>query len=165
MPGVQCHNLDLYGISKVCDAPPVSDSHRRDDDHRPAAQQGYVTVLPPIVAPYPDPFPNLTPAPAADPEPVTPYDGPHRELTLVDNRLHRIHLLLNDRHATGDISPDNFDEEIRLLTTIEHREQSEADTNGGYLTVAEENSLLQELQDTENEILGNLTSQSSDILT
>jgi hypothetical protein len=79
-------------------------------------------------------------------------DGLRRELTWVDDRLHRIHLLLNDKHAGGEITADYFDEEIRRLAEIERREQTAADANGGYLTTVQENSLMQKLQDIENEI-------------
>jgi len=152
----QCHNVDMYGIYKICDAPNTPDARHHEEPPQTIAQPEFMTVLPPIVASFPPAFP----APAPPPDPVATPDGPRRDLSVVDDRLHQVHLLLNDKHAHGEITADFFDEEIRLLAGIERHEQSDADANGDFLSVAQETTLLQKLQDVENEINQNLSSQS-----
>lgn len=155
MPMGQCHNVDMYGIYTVCDTP-----GERHHEERPQTivEPVYVTIPEPMMpqASAPNPFPTPAPAPARtldpEPPPVATEEGLRRVLTWVDDRLHRLHLLLNDKHASGEITADFFDEELRILAQIERREQSASDANGGYLTVAQENLLIQNLQDVENEI-------------
>jgi hypothetical protein len=142
MPAGPCHNVDMYGIYQICGTP----EERHHEDHpQVIVQPVYVTVPQPYVAPTPVPF--SAPIPAA-----TDTDFSHRELTVVDAKLHALHLLLADKQTRGEIGPNFFDEETRYLAQIERHEQSAADANGGYLTVAQENSLLRQLQDVENEI-------------
>jgi hypothetical protein len=156
MTNGSCHNVDMYGIYKICDPPTPQHEERREEPRRADIQPVYVTVpvsmMPQASAPNPFSTPAPAPSPAPEPPPVMTDDGLRRELTWVDDRLHRIHLLLNDKHAGGEITADYFDEEIRRLAEIERREQTAADANGGYLTTVQENSLMQKLQDIENEI-------------
>jgi len=130
MASGQCHDVDMYGIYKVCDPPP---SERRHDERpRTFFQTEIVSIPQPIAAP--------------------PSDTLRRELTMVDAKLHALHLFLNDRQARGEIEANFFDEEMRYLAQIEDHEKSAADVNGGYLTEAQESALLQQLQDVEREI-------------
>jgi hypothetical protein len=129
-----CHDVDMYGIYKVCGTPEVR--------HHEERQQALVQ---PVYAIIPQPLAAPAPAIAG------------RDLTAVDAKLHALHLLLVDKQTRGEIGVNFFDEETRYLDQIEHHEQSAADTNGGYLTEAQENSLLQQLQDVENEINQNVT--------
>jgi hypothetical protein len=144
MPAGPCHNVDMYGIYQICGTP--QDQHH-DDHDRANTQPVYVTI--------PEPYPYVAPAPgfAPAPNPVgTVNDPSRRDLTAVDARLHELHLLLNDKQSWGRIGSDFYDEENRYLAQIESREQSAANANGGYLTVAQENTFLQQLQNIENEI-------------
>jgi hypothetical protein len=137
-----CRNVDMYGIYTICGTP----DDRHHDDHRETPiQPVYVTIPQPLSAPAPD-FASVPTNFATD------TDSSRRELTAVDTRLHDLHLLLGDKQARGEIGANFFDEETRYLTQLEAREQSAANANGGYLTEAQENSLLQQLQDVENEI-------------
>jgi len=129
MPNGPCRDVDMYGIYKVCDPPQIQ---RHEERPQAVVQPVYVTI----------------PTPAPD----TTDEGPRRDLAAVDDQLHRLHLLLNDKLDRGEIAANFFDEEIRRLAEIEHREQSDADALGGALTVAQENSLLLNLQNIENEI-------------
>src|SRR5882672_7751950 len=144
MPNGPCHDVDMYGIYKICGTP-----EERHHAERPPTivQPVYVTIPQPLVAPSPVSEPLTAPV-------TTDNESPRRPLTAVEAELHALHLLLVDKQTRGEIAADFFDEETRYLSQIEHHEQSAADTNGGYLTVEQENALLQQLQDVENEIKG-----------
>src|SRR5258706_1179857 len=147
MPSGPCHDMDMYGIYKVCGAP----EERHHEERSPVVVQPvYATIYQPLVAPVP--VIESVPMPV-----TTGNDSLHRELAAVDAKLHALHLLLVDKQTHGEIGANFFDEETRYLDKIEHHEQSAADANGGYLTVAQENSLLQQLQDVENEINRNIS--------
>jgi hypothetical protein len=142
MPNGPCHDMDMYGIYKVCGTP---DERHHEEPLQTIVQPVYVTIPQPLVAP--------APVSEFEPTPVTTdNESPHRELTAVDAKLHDLHLLLVDKQAHGEIGTSFFDEETRYLAQIEQHEQSSANANGGYLTIAQENSLLQQLRDVENEI-------------
>jgi hypothetical protein len=139
----QCHDVDMYGIYKVCGAPSERDHERHS---HAIVQPVYITLPQPLSAP----------APVSVPVP-TDNDLPHRELTAVEAKLHALHLLLVDKQTHSEVGAAFFDEETRYLAEIEHNEQSAADRNGGYLTVAQEDLLLHQLQDVENEINENIS--------
>jgi hypothetical protein len=142
IPSGPCHDVDMYGIYKICGTP---DEQHHEDRRETVVQPVYMTI----------PEPVLTPAPPIASIPTsfgTDNDFSRRELTAVDTRLHDLHLLLDDKQSQGQIGASFFDEENRYLAQIQDREQSAANANGGYLTEAQENSLLQQLQDVENEI-------------
>lgn len=126
----QCHDVDMYGIYKVCDPPPGERHH----EERPRAifQTEIVSIPQPIAA--------------------QESDSLRRALTAVDSKLHALHFLLNDKQNRGEIADNLFDEELRYLAQIEDHEKSATDVNGGYLTEAQESTLLQQLQDVEREI-------------
>jgi hypothetical protein len=90
--------------------------------------------------------------PVTAPMPVETVDPTRRDPGPFQAKLHALHLLLADKQSRGDIAPAFFDEEARYLDQIGSDEQSAAQANGGYLTVAQEINLMQQLQDVEGEI-------------
>jgi hypothetical protein len=146
MPIGPCHDVDMYGIYKVCGSP----VERHPEDRRETQiQPVYVTIPQPYATPAPTPSSDFSSVPTP---PATDDDSSRRDLKVVDDRLHALHLYLDDKQSRGEIGANFFDEETRYLTQLEQREQSTADANGGYLTVAQENSFLQQLQAVETEI-------------
>src|ERR1035441_11026193 len=68
----QCHDVDMYGIYKVCDPPEPAE---RQHEERPQAivQPVYVPVYEPFTASFPASNPQPPPpSPAADPIPAPP---------------------------------------------------------------------------------------------
>ena len=157
-----CRYMDNYGIYKVCDPPPGQHA----EHHETIVQTIYV----PDPQPFATPAPVMQPAPAMPdpmptpiPTPPTPIvnDDSRRELTAVNAKLHQLHLLLVDKQNSGDIAANLYEEENRYLAQIEREAQSDADARGGYLTVAQENTFLQQLQQVETEINQNVTTNNN----
>jgi hypothetical protein len=139
------HCVDMYCIYKVYDTPPAG-------NRQVVPNQG--VVQPVVFLTTPQPFPAPTPTSS-----FIDDQGSQRDLTAVDDQLHRLHLLLNDELAQNQISADFYNEEVRVLREIEHRAQTDADALGGHLTADQENSLLDKLQVVENEINQTITNQ------
>jgi hypothetical protein len=154
-PAGPCHNVDMYGIYQICGT--SQEQHHDDHDRNNAQTAVYVTSPDPYVAPAPGFISTPASGFSSEPTPVSTDDNSsRRDLTAVDSRLHEVHLLLNDKQSGGHIASDFYDEESRYLAQIESQEQSTANANGGYLTVAQENTFLQQLQNIENEINQNV---------
>jgi hypothetical protein len=134
-PNTPYHYDDMYGIYKVYDTPQNRDQDHHEKHHHEHPEIVYVNLAQPVVS-------------SAN----GISDSDHRDLSAVDDRLHVLHLKLNEEQTNQSITADFYDEENRYLHQIERREDDFSNANGGYLSSAQESTLLDQLQKIETEL-------------
>jgi hypothetical protein len=96
-------------------------------------------------------------AEAASPPPQNQSLNLHLEdnLRMVNDRMTRLHSLLDNKQATGDITKVQHDGMSGYLARIEKQARSDAEANGGSLARDQESAILEQLQRAEDAIARN----------